>query len=473
MNRSKRADDSGPPQTLEKAAIKPFGVLAIAIAAISPTTSVFLVYGAGLATAGTGVIWAFIIGGIIALSMAFSYAEVGSVFLSAGGAYTIVRRALGPIWGGVANILFLVLGVVATASILVAAASYLSSLLPSLPVNWTAFAMMIVVTLLSLERISPTSWVASAMLGIELIVIFAFTIFAFAHVSLHGNPITHPILATGHGNALEAVGIGGMLAGVVPALFAFNGYDWPLYFAEESTNARRALPRAVMLAAGISILVELAAVIAATFAIRDLPAVTASAAPLSLIAEQVMGSVGAKILLVGVVIAMFDTGLAGNLGYARIYYAAARDGMWPGPLNNLFAHLSPRTRIPIFGFLVLFVGNSVLTIFTSLNNLITFTGVIIVAIYLLVATSALISRVRDSSFNRSFRMPLWPLPPIVAIVGVVIALSQQVRRDLVITGAIIAVALAGYSVYRKNLPGRLEMTATDITPEWETTEGNA
>lgn len=438
-------------RTLARGALKPINVLAIAVAAISPTTSVFLVYGAGLASAGTGVIWAFIIAGLIATGMALSYAEVGSLFPSAGGAYTIVRRALGPVWGGLTNVLFLVLGVVVTASILVAAASYLSSLVPALPINWTAFAMMAIVTLLSLERISPTSWVTAAMLVLELAVILIFTAFTFAHHSLHGNPLVHPVLATGHGNALALVGMGGLLVAVVPALFAYNGYDWPLYFAEESSNAKRALPRAVILAAVIAIVVELAAVVGATLAIKNLGAVTASSAPLSLIAQQVMGSTGAKILLIGVVIAMFDTGLAGNLAYARIYYASGRDQMWPGPLNKFFSHVSPRTQVPTYGFLVLFVGNSILSIFTSLNDLITFTGVIIVVIYLLVAVSALVSRVKNKAVTDGFRMPLWPLPPLVAIVGVVIALSQQVTRDLVITGVIIVVSVLYYAANRQRL----------------------
>ncbi len=455
--------DSGGATVLAKGSLKPINVLAIAVAAISPTTSVFLVYGAGLASAGTGVIWAFIIGGLIAIGMALSYAEVGSVFPSAGGAYTIVRKALGPIWGGVANMLFLVLGIVVTASILVAAASYLSSLVPSLPVNWTAFVMMAVVTLLSLGRISPTSLVTGAMLVLELAVILIFTAFAFAHPALHGNPLTHPMLATGHGNALEVVGVGGLLIAVVPALFAYNGYDWPLYFAEESTNAKRALPKAVVIAAAIAIVVELAAVIGATFAIKSISAVTASSAPLSLIAQQVMGSTGAKILLIGVVIAMFDTGLAGNLAYARIYYASGRDQMWPGPLNKFFTHISPRTQVPTYGFLVLFVGNGILAIFTSLNNLITFTGVVIVVIYLLVAVSALVSRVRDKGAERGFRMPLWPLPPIVAIVGVAIALSQQVKRDLIITSVIVGLSIIYYALARRRLASVDGATTTEAS----------
>lgn len=224
----------------------------------------------------------------------------------------------------------------------------------------------------------------------------------------------------------------------------------------------------MLIAAAISIIVELAAVIAATFAIKNLGAATANASPLSLIAQQVMGSVGAKILLVGVVIAMFDTGLAGNLAYARIYYAAGRDGMWPGPLNSFFTHIGPRSQVPTYGFLVLLVGNGILAIFTSLNNLITFTGVIIVIIYLLVALSALVSRVRDKSLDRSLRMPLWPIPPLVAILGVVIALTQQARRDLIISGVIVVVALAFYYTYRKRLPGRLQGLDTEGLSEGNT-----
>jgi amino acid transporter len=464
-SKSKQEGDRHGPKLLAGGALGSFNVLAIAVAAISPTTSVFLVYGAGLGAAGTGVIWSFIIGAVIAVSMGLCYAEVGSVYPSAGGAYTIIRKALGPVWGGLANVLFLVLGIVITASILVASASVLHSLVPALPVNWTAFAMMFVVTVLSLERISPTSWVTAAMLVLEIAVIFVFTGFTFANHSLHGDPFLHPVLSAGPGSVLTAVGIGGLMVAVVPALFAFNGYDWPLYFAEETRNAKRTLPRAVLLAVTISVVVELAAVIGATYAIKNLGVATANSSPLSLIAQQIMGSVGSKILLIGVVIAMFDTGLAGNLAYARIYYAAGRDKMLPGPLNRFFAHISPRSNVPTYGFLVLFVGNSILCIFSSLNSLITFTGVVIVLIYLLVALSALVSRVRDKKLERGLRMPLWPVPPLVAIVGVGIALSQQVARDLIITAVIVVISLVAYGFYRRSLGERLPTVQSEGVTE--------
>ncbi|RIV26204.1 amino acid permease [Alicyclobacillaceae bacterium I2511] len=420
-------------------------VLAIAVAAISPTTSVFLVYGAGLSSAGTGVFWAFIIGACIALSMAFAYAELGSVHPGAGGAYRIIREVLGGPWGFVAVLLFLVLGVVITASILVAAATYLNALVPQIPVNWGAVVMMVLVTVFSLERIGTASWVATVMLIIEMVVILAFIGVTFAAIRHPASFLFHPVILNSTGT-LTGIGLSGLLAAVVPALFAFNGYDWPLYFAEETVEPRRTLPRAVMVAVGISIVTEVLAVVSATLAIPNFAAVMKSSAPLAYIAQSVAGPVGATILLIGVVIAMFDTGLSGNLAYARIYLDSSRDHSWPPPINRFFASMN-RHHVPKWGFVFLGVGNALLCYFTTLNNLITFTGVIIVVIYLLVALSAIVSRIRNRSAVRPFRMPIWPIPPVIAVLGVLIALSQQAQRDLIITAVLIVVGLLYWFAY--------------------------
>lgn len=422
-----------------------FQVLAIAIAAISPTTSVFLVYGAGLNTAGTGVFWAFLIGACIAISMAFCYAEVGSIHPRAGGAYTIVRQVLGGPLGFVTALLFLVLGVFVTASILVASATYLNALIPALPINWTAVVMMIIVTIFSLERIGAASFIAAVMLAIELIVILAFILLMFAHASHPVSFLLQPAMSNPKG-ALTGVPFTGLMAAVVPALFAFNGYDWPLYFAEETPNPRRTLPRAVMTAVIVSIVIEVLAVAAATLAIPHMGATLSASAPLAYIAQSTVGHTAASVLLIGVVIAMFDTGLSGNLAYARIYLDAAREKSWPGSLNRFFVSMN-RHGVPKWGFVFLGVGNAILCYFASLNNLITFTGVIIVVIYLLVAVSAIVSRIRERSHERPFRMPIWPLPPVIAIVGVILALTQQAGHDLITTAVIVIVGLLYWYAY--------------------------
>jgi amino acid transporter len=323
---------------------------------------------------------------------------------------------------------------------------------------------------LSLGRVSPASWVAGLMLALEIAVVLVFTGVAFAHWSGQTSPFTHPVVPAAAGGLAHTVGAGALLAAVVPALFAFNGYDWPLYFVEEARGSRRTGPRAVVVAAAFAIVVELLAVVAATGAIHHLGATAANDSPLSLVAREVMGGTGAKILIAGVVVAMFDTGLAGNLAYARIYYAASRDGLLPGPVGRFFGAVGRRSQVPYYGFLFLFVGNGVLCLFTSLNNLITFAGVMIVVIYLLVAVSALVCRVRDRGLPRFFRMLGWPVPPLVALAGGAVALSQQDARDLWIAFGVAAVAAVGYLLARRRLPARLatpsapDAPATDAPP---------
>ncbi|GEO26423.1 amino acid permease [Alicyclobacillus acidoterrestris] len=439
-------------------------VVAIAIAAISPTTSVFLVYGEGLSSAGTGVFWAFVIGACIAISMAFCYAELGSVFPGAGGAYTIVRRALGKPFGFIAALLFLVLGVVVTASILVSSATYLNSLVPQIPVNWAAVVMIGIVTWFSLERIGAASWVAMAMLIIELAVIFAFIVITFIGARHSVSFIFHPTTVNAQGHLINT-GMAGLLAAVVPALFAFNGYDWPLYFAEETHEPKRVLPRAVMVAVIASVVTELLSVISSTLAMPSLSEAMKSSAPLTYIAQSSAGHIGATILIIGVVIAMFDTGLSGNLAYARIYLDTARQDNWPRPINRFFGSMN-RHNVPKWGFVFLGIGNAILCYFTSLNNLITFTGVIIVVIYLLIATSALIHRYKNRSADRPFRMPLWPIPPVIAIVGVILALTQQGLGDLLKTAIIIAIAVIYWFAYlrwkKDGVASTTDKTATTV-----------
>ena len=434
--------DSSAPLT---PVLRWFRVFAIALAAISPTTSVFLVYGAGLAGAGTGVAWSFLLAAVIAISMAFAYAELGSVHVGAGGAYTIVREVLGDGFGFVALALFLVLGVLSTAAILVASATYLHQLIGALPVKWTAVAMMAVITGISLERLGSSSWVATVMLTVELVVIGAFIV-ACLLSTRHGlGFITHPVLPNDKGGTVP-VGFSALLPVLALALFAYNGYDWPLYFGEETHEPRRVLPRAVMVAAVSAVVIEIVAVVVATLAIHDLGATVAADSPLATIAAAVAGNVGSKILLAGVVVAMFDTGLSANLGYARIYFASGRDDVWPGPVSRALATTN-RNQVPKWAFAFLGVACAVFCYLTSLTSLITFTSVMIVTIYLLIAAAAIVSRLRERDAERSFKMPLWPLPPVLAIIGIGLTLRYQKFGDIIITLITIAIAVLYWLAY--------------------------
>jgi hypothetical protein len=75
-----------------------------------------------------------------------------------------------------------------------------------------------------------------------------------------------------------------------------------------------------------------------------------------------------------------------------------------------------------------------------------------------------VSRVRQRELPRPFRMPLWPAPPLIALVGVAIALSKQTQRDLLIVGGIVVFGIAYYALYIRR---HSRFATLDIDPEHE------
>ena len=438
-----------------------FSVLAITLSAISPTTSVFLTYGVGLSQAGTGVVLAFIVGGIVAMAMALNFAELGSAFPIAGGSYSIVLRVLGKPVGFLAALIFLILGLVIDASILVAGATYLHILIPSLPANLMAVGFMMIITILSLLRIGTASWATAYMFIVEFAVILVFAVASFIKPVQPASLIFVPKLFDA-GGASVSVSIAAIAMAVVPALFAFNGYDWPLYFSEEAINARKSVARGIVISAATAVIVETLSVAAALLATPSFSEAAAASMPLSYVAEKVLGHTGAVVVLVGVVIAMFDCALAGNLGYMRIFYTSGRDGMWPPAVNRFFSRVHSRTQIPYLTAIFLGVGVSVFAYFSSLTALITFTGVLIVLLYLLIALSALVSRITQPKLERPFRMILWPLPPIIALLGGAFALAQQSKTDLLISAGLLIFGLLYYIVYLRRRLANVSFLSTDL-----------
>lgn len=112
-----------------------------------------------------------------------------------------------------------------------------------------------------------------------------------------------------------------------------------------------------MVAAVSAVAIEIVAVVVATLSIRRL-AVSQADSPRAAIASSVAGTVGSKILIAGVVVAMFDTGLSANLGYARVYFASGATGCGR-PRCDLLASTN-RNQVPKWAFAFLGIACGVL-----------------------------------------------------------------------------------------------------------------
>jgi amino acid transporter len=167
----------------------------------------------------------------------------------------------------------------------------------------------------------------------------------------------------------------------------------------------------------------------------------------------------------GAIIAIFNAALAITLQFSRIVWASGRDRAWPAPISNTIAQVHPTLRTPWVATIIVGGLATILCLQSTLLTVVTFTAVLLIVLYALIAVSALVSRVQQANLPRPYRMPFWPVPPIIALVGTVIAITQQKPLDLAIVVGIVIVGLIYYFLYLEPRKDRYWNVSGDTSEE--------
>ena len=173
----------------------------------------------------------------------------------------------------------------------------------------------------------------------------------------------------------------------------------------------------------------------------------ASATPMSYVMTALAGRTVNALVSLGVVLAIFNANIAIILYFGRILYSSGRDQAWPAPISGWLAAHHPVFKSPWVATALVGLVGGLLTYVSNVAALVTFTGVLLVVLYGLVALSALVSRFTQQGLKRPFRMPLWPLAPVIGLAGTVLVFTQQTRSDIGICIAIFIVAAIYYALY--------------------------
>ena len=421
-------------------------MVALVVSDITPATSLLVIAPVVIALTGTGIFWVYLISAVLGISVALCMAELGSMYPVAGGLYSIVTRVLGRRIGFLAMIDYLGQAVFLPAAIVLGFGTYASALFPGLDPNLTAFVVMIIITGLAMLAISTNAVLTGFFLALELTLLTAIAVVGFANVQRPFTTLLDPITVSPTGT-VTAVSIALIFTGVATGLFSFNGYDSAINFSEESEGEAKQVGQAVLISAVIGVSFQAVPLIAIILSAPALGELINSDAPVSYAFESAVGSVGNVILTIGALIAIFAAVLAITLQFARIVYSTGRDRAWPGPVNNVLSKVSNQFNSPWVAVLVVGGLASILTLFGGLVLVVTFTAVLIIIMYLLIAISTLVSRWRRPDAVRPFRMPLWPVPPVLALLGVGVAVTQQKLTDLLIVAGIFLLGAVYYVLF--------------------------
>ncbi len=437
------------------------GLLFLTLSSITPASSVFVVIPGLFAQAGSGGLIALGAAGLVALAMAFVYAELGSAFPIAGGEYSMLGGALSPFVGQMFMIMNVIGSTLSPAALALGAADYLQAFWPGAAPIPVAVAMMLGTTLLGVLNIRLNAWVTGAFLVVELAALAVVTALGFAHPA---RPLSvlllHPVLGGAHAGAAPSLAMIGLAAAV--GCYAYFGFGAAVYFSEETRDAPRRVAQAIIISLALTIAFEMVPVAAILTGAPDLPALLASAHPFFDFLQARGGRPLATAISACVALAIANAVLTIMLINARFLFSSARDKAWHPRLNRALERLHPRFDSPWAATLLAGILASA-ACFLPLDLLLVLNGAGVVITFGLLCVAVLAGRMTRRTGHGVYRMPLFPVAPVFALLAlayIVYAnwLDAAVGRPSLIANAAIFALAALYVLWSRRRGAAAAMT---------------
>jgi basic amino acid/polyamine antiporter, APA family len=387
-------------------------------------SGIFLTPGLIQRQVGGSVGWAlmvWLLGGVMSLLGALTYAELAAANPEAGGLYCYIRDAFGRLpaflygWS-----LLLVIASGTIAALAHAFTTYLKEIIPLSPGEASAatILMILVVTVINVWGTRKSSDVQNittvikagsiVVLGTLLLVLgFSKGSYQDAHPAAIAYPLGTYALLSGIGLAMITV------------LWAYEGWQFGTYSAGEVVDPQRCFPRTFLLGSLILIGLYLFAVVAYLVALGPAQA-AASDTIAATAARAVIGPWAAKLVAAAILVSTFSSTNSVVLTAPRVFFAMAKDNLFFKKL----AEVSPRFGTPAVAVLVLGAWSCVLASladFAKLANGAIFIGWIF---YGLGAAAIFPIRRANAGKPIPYRVPGYPFTPIIFVLAALIIVGN-------------------------------------------------
>ena len=390
---------------------------------------------------GFGMI-AWLITGLVCIAAAMTFAEIAIMIPKTGGMVAYLEEAFGKkvgfLAGWMQSVLFYPAMIAALAVVFAEQASLFVGEGLQLPIAIGGIIFVILLNSLG----SAVGGAAQVIFTVcKLIPLALLMVFGFIKGS-GANPIFTPMLGE---NLNPAIVLGQLMVAV---LFAFEGWTNVGAIAGEMKNPGKDLPVAIV--GGVSMIMAVYFVINLAY-LWVLPAdeMMNIAAPASAVAMAIFGDVGGKLISVGIIISVIGAANGFLLSGSRVAYSLAAEGSLPA--SDKLAKLN-KAQVPINSIILLGVLACLYAIsgqFNMLTNLAVFSCWIF---YTLTFLAVIKLRKTQPDRERSYKVPLYPVIPAIAILsGVYVIINQLFMSGLITTlmslGSI-ALTLIGLPVYK-------------------------
>jgi amino acid transporter len=391
---------------------------------------VFVTIGYAATLAGTALIIAMILCGIINLLTMLSYSELGAAIPSAGGEYTFAKASLGGFLSFATGWFEWISNMFYAAFSAVGFAYLISYVIPTINIPLTAVITVAIFTLINIRGVKETGLTQTALVIILLSILGIFILWGFL-----SNQSTGP---------LELRAPAGFLGVIRASAFIFVVYLGGEAIAvaqAEIKNPGKTIPRAILLSS-LALIFIYTTISYVIFKIVPPESLASQVSPLAYVAEQFMGPLGVGLITFAGIVAALSSVNTSIMAHSRVAYALARDGYFPQSLFNLHGRFyTPFTAILVGSiFAVAFAATGVVNFVTYATDFGFMIGFIFVNL-------SLIKLRRDKpELHRPFKVPLYPLTPILGILTSIFLIFFLEPSALLIGAELFIFGLVAYCI---------------------------
>ncbi|MER7664630.1 MULTISPECIES: amino acid permease [unclassified Streptomyces] len=367
-------------------------------------------------TAGPAVVISFLIAGVASAAAAFSYAEFAGLIPKAGSAYTYGYAVLGELAGWFIGWDLLLEYTAIVAVVAIGISGYFNFLLgetgAELP-DWmlgapgtgdghridlfAAILCLLIAYLLTLGIKNAARFETVVVVLKVLVVLLVIGVGVF-HIE------------TANYNPFFPFGVSGAFTGAATVFFAVFGYDAMSTAAEESKDAQRHMPKAILYSLAISMVLYVLACLVLT-GMQNYKDIDPESGFSTAFKSVGLGGL-ADVIAVGAIIGILTVMFTFMLGVTRVWFSMSRDGLLP----KWFAKTHPTRHVPTRVTWIVGVASAAIAGFLPIGEAAELTNIGILLAFVVVCVAVIVLRYRRPDLPRTFRCPGMPFVPAIGVV---------------------------------------------------------
>ncbi|MCX4831581.1 MULTISPECIES: amino acid permease [unclassified Streptomyces] len=367
-------------------------------------------------TAGPAVLISFLIAGVASAAAALSYAEFAGMIPKAGSAYTYGYAVLGEIVGWFIGWDLLLEYTAIVAVVAIGISGYFSFLLGEMGVDlpswmlgapgtggghkvdlFAAALCLLIAWLLNMGMKNAARFETFVVILKVLVVLLVIGVGVF-HINSDNYTPFFPF------------GVSGAFTGAATVFFAVFGYDAMSTAAEESKDAQRHMPKAIIYSLIISMILYVLACLVLTGMqnYKDIDPESGFSTAFKSVGLSGLADVIAVGAIIGILTVMFTF----MMGVTRVWFAMSRDGLLP----KWFAKTHPTRHVPTRVTWIVGVASALIAGFLPIGEAAELTNIGILLAFVVVCVAVIVLRYRQPELPRSFRTPAMPFVPVLGII---------------------------------------------------------